>query len=78
MSEMVDRVALVISGQFPDVYEALPPAERAMLLYKARAAIEAMRKPGAAVIDALEEAMTYDAGILAETTWEKLIDAALT
>lgn len=69
MSEMVERVATAIEGALPNQMKHLGP-----LL--ARAAIEAMREPTAAMEKAAWPEPLFDPPVPTEA-WKAMIDAAL-
>lgn len=69
--DMIERVARAISEV--DCLPLGPAHARAM----ARAAIEAMREPTTAMIDATQDIYAEPGRHLIEYVWEKMIDAAL-
>jgi hypothetical protein len=76
MSEMskVEEVARAICAENCEDYDMLPSIHKSV----ARAAIEALRKPTEAMIEAGNEQERYDEGSAgAELHWQVMIDAAL-
>lgn len=81
---MMERVARAMCApRYGVSWESIGPETREYLMYDARAAIEAMREPSNAMLQAWADADTqsaienYGRGLDVETGWDIGIDAAL-
>lgn len=82
MNEMIERVARALfeeewDDKSSDPWESAEEDEREAWRKSARAAIEAMREPTAAMEDAMEGVTEYGGHISPSNAWHAAIDAAL-
>ncbi len=82
MNEMIDRVARVVAEKQGIVFDTLPEFYREIWREKARSAIEAMREPTVAMLDAagyrdIANHPSKRAEWMKAHDWPKMIDAAL-